>query len=646
MMALGPVGFAAPWMLAALVALPVLWVILRAVPPAMREVIFPGAVLLEGLPDPPPLRQRTPWWLVLLRTLALAAVILALAGPVWKPADSGDGRGPLLIVLDAGWAAAPGWARAQARAAAALQGAAAAGRPAALLLADGQPPAPVFADASVALAALRAAQPQPWETRYPPAAAGALDGAPASFDTLWLADGLDHPGRTALLTALTARGTVSVVPPASTISALVEEADEAGQPALMLHWTGGGPAPTVLAQGPDPQGIPRDLARLVAASPRSAAGITSARVALDLPAELRNRVTRFAIEGAQGAGAVVLADDGVRRRKVALIGNARATEGQALLSPLHYLRRALAPTADLIEGSLAEVLPASPDVIVLADQPLSTPQPDLAEWVDKGGVLIRFAGPRMAAAPGLAGDPLLPVRLRPGGRDAGGALSWDTPRPLAPFAPGGPFAGLTPDPEVTVRAQLLPEPDPDLPQRTLASLSDGTPLVTRAPLGKGQLLLIHTTADPEWSDWPLSGLFVAMLERLVLTAGRGARGADPSADAARADHWTAVVTLDGFGRDGDPGALAPLTAAAVAAGAAPGAPAGIYRAGERRKALNAGSPLTLAAWAGATLEKAGTRPGLPLVAPLLVAAMVALVMDAIASALLSGSGRRMGKRLS
>ena len=39
------------------------------------------------------------------------------------------------------------------------------------------------------------------------------------------------------------------------------------------------------------------------------------------------------------------------------MGNARATEGQSLLSPLHYLRQALAPSADLVEGGLADVLP-------------------------------------------------------------------------------------------------------------------------------------------------------------------------------------------------------------------------------------------------------------------------------------------------
>ena len=62
-----------------------------------------------------------------------------------------------------------------------------------------------------------------------------------------------------------------------------------------------------------------------------------------------------------------LADDALRRREVALIAGREGREGLELLSPLHYLEQALAPNADLIRGGLFDVLPANPDVIVLAD---------------------------------------------------------------------------------------------------------------------------------------------------------------------------------------------------------------------------------------------------------------------------------------
>lgn len=647
---LGPVGFAAPWVLAALIALPVLWLLLRAVPPAMREVTFPGTVLLVGLADPAPIARRTPWWLLALRLVAIAALVVGLAGPAWRPVADETPPGPLLVVVDAGWSAAPGWEAARARALAALDQAAAGAHPAALLIADGrtgQGAALPFQPAARHAARLRGAEPQPWATRYPADPATVLDGAPDRFATLWISDGVEHPGGPGLLAALAARGPVTVVPQAAPVRSL--ELQPGREPVLVLRSTAPAPLPAIQAIGPDPQGTPRTLARLTPPDPAVTNGIAEATLPIDLPSELRNRVTRFAVEGDASAGAVVLADDRIRRRKVAIAGDTRSTEGQALLSPLHYLRQALAPHADLVEGTLAEVLPAAPDVIVIADQPLDPDQPALSEWIDRGGVLIRFAGPRMAASDMLDLDPLLPVRLRPGGRDIGGALSWGDPREIAPFAADGPFAGLAPPADVTVRAQLMAEPDPDLAARTIARLSDGTPLVTRDAIGRGQLVLFHTAANAEWSSLPLSGLFLAMLERLIqgapgLDAATAAAVTDaPGAQAGEQPFWSAETVLDGFGRAAPPADdLPPVAAADMGAGPAPGVPAGVYVAGEQRVALNAGGPLAPAAWPGAVVEQPGRPRGTELRGWLLAVAAALLAADAVASAMIAGGRRGRG----
>jgi hypothetical protein len=63
----------------------------------------------------------------------------------------------------------------------------------------------------------------------------------------------------------------------------------------------------------------------------------------------------------------------------------------------------------------------------------------------------------------------------------------------------------------------MAEPDPQLSERTIASLTDGTPLVTRAPLGQGSVVLFHVTPNADWSSLPLSGLFVQMLERIAVS---------------------------------------------------------------------------------------------------------------------------------
>ena len=93
--------------------------------------------------------------------------------------------------------------------------------------------------------------------------------------------------------------------------------------------------------------------------------------------------------------------------------------------------------------------------------------------------------------------------------------SWETPQALQAFPETSPFAGLAPDPAVKVTRQVLAEPDADLPGKVWATLEDGTPLVTAAKRGKGIIVLFHVTANADWSNLPISGLFVEMLRRVL-----------------------------------------------------------------------------------------------------------------------------------
>ncbi len=112
----GDLEFANPAALAALLALPAIWWLLRASPPAPKVVRFAPFRILAGLKGRKEEAARTPWWLVLLRLALAAALIFAVAGPRLSPAPSGGpaakaGAGPLLVVLDDGWASAPLWGR-------------------------------------------------------------------------------------------------------------------------------------------------------------------------------------------------------------------------------------------------------------------------------------------------------------------------------------------------------------------------------------------------------------------------------------------------------------------------------------------------------------------------------------------------------
>lgn len=636
---LGPVGFTAPLLLLALPALPLLWLLLRAVPPAPLRRRFPGVALLLGLTDEDAETERTPLWLLLLRMAALAAAIIAFAGPVLNPAPPAAATDdPLLIVVDGTWADARDWPRRIDRAMTKAEAAGRAGRTVGLIRLTDRPEAPVFQSAAAIRDRLAGLVPQPFVPADLSAWADVLgDGR---FETYWLSDGLDHPGRADLAAGFAARGPLSVFQTPRPVIALKPPVfrDGAVQLAALRLPAGAQQEIEVSARGPDPAGIERELAR---ATLVFATGQGAAEGTLDLPPELRNRLTRFEIAGQPTAGAVSLTDDSLKRRKVALVGSEAEAEGLILLSPTHYLRQAMAPEADLIDGSLSDVLLASPDVVVLTDVArLGNAEAEaLLKWVADGGTLLRFAGPRLAAVEWAPGedDPLLPVRLRAGGRNLGGAMSWGDPRTLAPFAEGSPFFGLAVPGEVSVTRQVLAEPGPDLAARTIASLADGTPLVTRKETGAGQVVLFHVTANAEWSSLPLSGLFVQMLDRLVTVARVGG-----GEDRALAGHsFAPVQVLDAFGVAQDADNLPGVTGEALAAGRpGPDLLPGLYEEEDRRVALNvtaADTTLQAAVWpAGTTVEGAARDTERPLKGPFLGAALALMLVDILAALGISG----------
>ncbi|QDL90816.1 DUF4159 domain-containing protein [Paroceanicella profunda] len=650
MLSLGAFAFLNPWLLVALAALPALYLLLKATPPGPRRMAFPGVRLLLGLRDPEKQPERTPWWLLLLRILAVAAAILGFSDPVLNPRQPITGSGPVLVVLDGGWASAPDWSERQARVREVLEQAGRAGRPVALVsLADPVPAEPRLdlrpaADWSGRLSGMR---PRAWAPDRDGWAA-ALETAVAAagpVDTWYLRDGLSDAlsdGAQADITrTLAGFGPLTVIGPERLALGLKPARLEEGLlRADIARAPGQGPRSVqVAAIGTDPAGKER---RLALASADLAEGDTSATVAFDMPLELRNRITRLTIPAEPSAGAVTLTDEAIRRRKVGLMAGAQVQEGQQLVSPLHYLRQALAPTAEVIEAPLSEMLAASPDVLILADVGVLAPAEHeaLQSWVDGGGLLIRFAGPRLAASSQGTQelDPLLPVRLREGGRSVGGAMSWGAPRTLRAFPRSSPFAGLPTPEEVTVTRQVMAQPDPDLPDRIWAALEDGTPLVTSREEGEGRVVLFHVTANAEWSSLPLSGLFVQMLERLAVSARAGA----PDTDALEGTVWTPELVIDGYGRPIDASAVAGVSGARLAEGRpGPDAPPGVYSAGDRTVAINlltADSTLQAAAAppAGTRVEQLGATTETGLKQWFLIAAILMLAADLLATLWLGG----------
>ncbi|MDU8929623.1 DUF4159 domain-containing protein [Alisedimentitalea sp. MJ-SS2] len=640
-MTLGPIAFTTPWLLGVLIALPLLWLLLRAIPPAPIKRIFPAVVLLLGLRDDDSISDRTPWWLLLLRMLAVAALIIGLAGPVLNPAERrAPSTDPLLIVMDASWASARNWDDRLAMLDSILAEAGRNARPVALSRLT-QPEVPQFQSAADWRKRLAGLNPAAW-TPTDAMMQGFAGMLPTDnrFETLWMSDGLAHEGRDTLLRSLESHGAVSVVQALTPVVALepMRFADGTVQITVRRDQTATPQDITVQAHGRDPTGTIRVLAELPLTFPSGADAIEGN---LTLQAELRGRLTSATIKGHDSAGAVALTDDSLRRREVALISGRENREGLELLSPLHYLRQALAPNADLLEGQIEEVLPANPDAVVLADIATLSPTEEkaLSEWIDKGGLLLRFAGPRLAASEISRRDehPLMPVRLRVGGRSVGGAMSWGAPKSLAPFDKDSPFFGLPVPVDVRVTAQVMAQPDPTLASRVIATLSDGTPMVTRKRIGLGQVVLFHVTANAEWSSLPLSGLYMSMLERLSVATAI----TTPSIEEMAGTVWQPLRILDGFGTlvQGDdlPGVSGEeLSQAPLGPTLLPG----LYASDDRqiaRNTLRPGDALTTAVWPtripqiGFTTAKETQLGGW-----LLALALGLITLDILASLVLTG----------
>jgi hypothetical protein len=592
--------FAAPWLLLALLALPLLWWLLRVTPPAPRREHFPAIRLLRELGPVEQTTARTPWWLLALRLLAATLVIVGLAGPVERAAGLPLGRGPVLLVIDNGWSASGDWSARMLAANAALDRIARAGRRVALLAtAQDRSGAPLVIGAPMPPSRLRArlavVQPEPWPADH--AAAASLLRHWHGRGVVYIADRIGSPDPAAdkaFAAALARLGPVTEITgpnPAAQVllSPLTEPGPSGGR---VIARVGVLPAPvrqtaTILAEAPGG----RILARFNVSIPP---GATQSAAAVPLPLELANRLDALRLSDSRGgspsAAGVFLLDERFRRRPVGLASGDTADAELPFVGDLYYLSRALGPYADIRQGDLSRLLEDRLAVIILADRVLPAgPETDAVRaWVAHGGLLIRFAGPLVAAHP----DALLPVHLLAGERTLGGALTWGRPEHLAPFPRTSPFAGLAVPSDITVTRQVLAEPSVDLDTHSWARLDDGTPLVTASRLGAGRIVLFHVTANAAWSNLPLSGLFVTMLRRLVeLSAG--------VAESPGQAVLMPASVLDGLGTSETPGPAARGLAADrfTVTMPSPLHPPGLYGPENGRLALNLGPalpPLTLA----------------------------------------------------
>ena len=646
-------GFAQPLVLLGLLSLPLLWWLLRLVPPRPRSINFPPTRLLFEIAPKEETPARTPWWLTLLRLTLAALVILAAAGPQWNPPLATTSKAaPLLILLDDGWASASTW-DARLRTADELIARAEADNRGVAVLALSE----TARDISLSVAG--AARVQTKQLKPKPHAVDRIEALPLidrfmkttpDAETVWLSDGVDLGKGAGFIDGLKRIvGTRPLTVVAGGIAfahALAGADNAAGALTVRVLRAQTGIAENGMVNAIDLKGLPLGEAPFAFKS-----GDREADAVIDLPVEIRNDVARLEIVGERSAGAVQLLDKRWRRRTVGIISGSAADRSQPLLGASYYLARALNPFADvrLAEGvspaaATLRYLDQHLPMLILADVGnIAEARARLDKWIDNGGVLVRFAGPHLAAG----SDDLVPVKLRRGGRILGGSLSWEKPQQLAAFSRDGPFNGMTVPDDVTVTRQVLAEPDSQLSDRTWATLADGTPLVTAQRRGKGLVILFHVTADTRWSDLPLAGTFVDMLRRIVAlsgstaTAENGSAGQASAAGARATQVVPATRVLDGFGAFSAPPATARPIPAGFTGRANADHPPGFYGPPEGLVAVNAlkpddrPTPLDFAPL-NARLDVYRHGEPLDLRGPIFVGAFALLLLDALVVFWLAG----------
>ncbi len=426
---LGTLAFLNPWVLAGMAFLPVLWFLLRVTPPAPRLIVFPAAHFMLGLDAQKQVPSKTPWPILLLRILATALIILALARPVLNPGEAVMGSGPVRIVMDNSWSSAQTWRMQTLQAIDIIERAGRERRSLYIVTTAPEPgkTTPMMLGPLTkgeAESTLRGIKPLPWLSNYDEAAT-LLEGAreKASIQSYWLSSGQREGSPDLFIRTLQSQGGLVFIEPSAIQRPVLLRPDKAkaGEAAAMVEVNSGTPAGVPLSV----QVLARD-GKLIDSQDIVTDGSKIAfKVMFDLPSQLQNQVSRMQVAGRRSAGSTLLFDSGSYRRSVGITTSGGTEEKAALTDASYYIKRALEPFADVQETALGDLLEKDVSVIVLPDVGAMPPEEldELEGWVREGGLLIRFGGPNMTQGDNF----LTPVVLGRGGRTMEGALGWDQP---------------------------------------------------------------------------------------------------------------------------------------------------------------------------------------------------------------------------
>lgn len=614
---LGAMALTTPWALLGLLALPVLYLLLKITPPAPKTIDFPAVRFLQELIPGKTTPSKTPPWILLLRMLTASILLLALSGPILNPTTALSGKGPLHLIIENGWSAAQHWQDITGQAEKIIKAAQKDNRE--IIIHTTTKNASEYYAPSVliptqALENIKALKPYPWS----PELENFQEIEKIEGDIYFLSDGLDKPHLKNFIETLKNFGTLEIIAPKEHKISIIKN----------VNFTNKGASITI------EMNAKKETSFYLEAHTKSGEILNqveftkSGEIFMPLPQAELEKIHKFKITNQNHAAAYYYLEDNLGKKNISIISKYNFSDEKKLSDDVFFLNNALEPYSNITLTNTQNVLENKNDVIILPD--IGGMSADILNaldtWVQSGGMIIRFAGPHMIRQ--AEKIPLTPVKLRSESRNLDGTISLEKPLKISPFTNNSPLYGIAIEEDILIKQQILPIPTNDLAKKTWAKLEDGTPFITASSYGSGILIFIHTTASPEWSNFPLSGTYLDVLKRLINLAGNTQKY-NSSYDGI----LQPLQTLDGFGILEKPSAEAKGIDAKNFLDILPGpsSPPGIYEAGGVKKIKNLGphsSPLKPlpSTWINKTYAPSEE---INLFAPLIVLAFILVLVDTV-----------------
>ncbi len=500
-------SFAAPWAFAALLALPLLWWLLRLTPPRPKRVLFGAFPLLKNLQTTQQITARAPWWLWLLRLILAATIITAAAHLQYNaPTDQADADNTaLILVTDNSAAAAANWPWLQSQTQRVLADAAQNNRAVLWLTTTGKNKYGLQLASTVA-AQIATAQPSPWPANLTELTDQLANNAIApDAEIIWLNSGAypDFPSELtdalanySKLTVLQAPAQLAWLSNWQNHAVTVERFNQNPQ-AGQLNWL-------------DAQGH-----LLSSQSFDWPAAQTRLTIPANFPADKSHLIHAVQLAGQSHAGAMWLLDP-PGLPPSGIVKPSATHYSTPLLNPIYYLNNALQtlgakPQIDELAVLLNQHLP----IIMLPDIVLdATQQNAVHTYIAQGGLLIRWLGP--ATLPALD-DTLYPIPFLRQLRNSN-SLTEHADILTAQAWPAHSALQAVPLPGDLTFAKVMDLLPANPNVTVLGSLQNQTPWLASQKIGKGQLIAIYTSATPEWSNLPITPLMPNLIAALLQQA--------------------------------------------------------------------------------------------------------------------------------